>query len=99
MPIFFLIVGILLMIVAINDKMMELGALVKEDFAPKSGPSFTSWVVAVFVIGALGYSKTFKPVANAFLVLIVIVMIISNGNPNNPNGGLFSKFTQALKQG
>lgn len=93
MPIFFLAVGILLIIVAINDKMPELGGLIKEDFQPSGGaPSFTAWIIAIFVIGAVGYVKSLKPVANSFLVLIVIVMLLSNK-------GFFDKFTQAITKG
>lgn len=93
MPLFFLLVGIFLVVVALNDKLPEFGALVKDDFMPSNGsPGFSSWIIAVFVIGSLGYVKTFKPVANSFLALVVIVMFISNR-------GFFDKFTQALKQG
>lgn len=89
MPLFFLLIGILLVIIAINDKMKELAALTKEDFS-LSGGGFAPWIVAVFVIGSLGYIKTMRPVANAFLVLIVTVMVLSNR-------GFFDKFTSAIK--
>lgn len=93
MPILFLLVGVMLIVVALNDKLSNLGSLVKDDFQPSSsgGPSFTTWVVALFIIGSLGYVKTLKPVANSFLVLIVIVMFLRNG-------GLFDKFYAAIKQ-
>lgn len=97
MPIFFMIVGVLLIIVGVNDKMRELGALVKEDFSPSGGQaSFASWLVAIFVIGSLGYIKSMKPVANAFLVLVVTVMILAN-NRRGTGGGFFDNFTNALK--
>lgn len=93
MPIVFLVLGILLIVVAINNKMPELGTLVKEDFQPSdNSPAFTSWIIALFVIGALGYVKPLKPVANTFLVLVVVVMFLSNG-------GFFDKFTSAIKKG
>jgi len=93
MPILFLIVGILLIIVGINDKMSEFVALLKEDFKPSDGsPSFIVWILAIFVAGAIGYIKDLKPVANAFLVLIILGMLLSNK-------GFVPKFTAALKQG
>lgn len=88
MPLFLLVVGVFLVIVAINDKMKELGGLAKEDLSlGRNG--FIPWIIAVYVIGALGYVKTARPVANGFLVLIVVSIFIANR-------GFFDKFTQAL---
>ncbi len=79
MPILILLVGILLVVVGINNKLTDLGALVKEDFSPTNGATaFQVWIVAIFVAGSLGYIRSFKPVANAFLVLIVISLMLSN---------------------
>jgi hypothetical protein len=91
MPIFFIVVGVLLVIVGVNNKMQELGALAKEGFQPSgSQPGFHIWLVAIFLVGSLGYIKTVKPIANAFLALVVVSMILSNR-------GFFDKFTSALK--
>lgn len=92
MPIFFLIVGALLIIVSINDKLAELGGLVRDDFTTSSdAPSFSAWLLAIFVAGSLGYIKELRPVANAFLVLIVIGMLLSNK-------GFFAKFSQSISR-
>jgi len=92
MPIFFLIVGALLIIVAINDKLRELGDLVRDDFSSSSGsPSFAVWLLAIFVAGSIGYVKELRPVANAFLVLIVVGMLLSNK-------GFFTKFSQSVSR-
>ncbi len=97
MPIFFLIVGVLLIVVSINNKLPTMTHLVKEDFNPTDGSAgFGIWLVAIFVVGALGYAKPFRPVANAFLLLLVIVMVLSNGNPSR-GGGFFAKFNQAVR--
>lgn len=92
MPIFILFVGILLVVVGINNKIPELMSLVKEDFRPsEAGVSgFHVWILAIFVAGALGYVKQLKPVANAFLVLIIVVMLLSNK-------GFFAQFTSAIE--
>jgi hypothetical protein len=90
MPIFFIVVGVLLVIVGINDKMRELGALAKEDFAPSNNqPGFAQWLIAIFVIGSLGNIKSIKPVANAFLALVVVSMVIANR-------GFFNRFHSAI---
>lgn len=92
MPLFFLIVGILLIIVGINDRVPELTTLLKEDFAPSDDqPSFLLWVLIIGVIGLLGGIKSFKPVSNAFLVLLVVVVLLSNK-------GFIEKFTNAIKE-
>lgn len=91
MPIFFLFVGILLIVAGINNKIGELGELIKEDFQPNgNAPSFTIWIIAIVIAGAFGFVKTLKPISNAFLVLILVAMILSNR-------GFFTKFMEALK--
>lgn len=92
MPLFFLIVGIMLVIVGINDRISDLNMLLKDDFAPSDGePSFLLWVLIIGVVGLLGGIKSFKPVSNAFLVLLVIVVLLVNK-------GFITKFTDAIKQ-
>jgi hypothetical protein len=91
MPIFFLLVGILLIVVGFNNKLGELGNLLKEDFSPSDGSSsFQVWIIAIFVVGSLGYIRSFRPVANAFLVLIVISLFLSNR-------GFFARFNEAVR--
>lgn len=91
MPILILVVGIMLVVVGVNNKLPELGALIKEDFKSSgSVPPFQVWILAIFVAGSLGYVKAFRPVANAFLVLIVVSLLLSNK-------GFFSKFSNALE--
>jgi len=92
MPIFFLLVGALLIIVAVNDKMSELSGLIKDDFRPSTGgvPGFPIWIVAIFIAGSLGYIKELRPVANAFLTLIIVSLILSNR-------GFFAKFKSSIE--
>ena len=91
MPIFILFVGIILVAVGINDKLPNLVALVKEDFRPSGNvPGFHVWILAIAAAGAIGYIKPLKGFANAFLVLIIVVLILSNG-------GFFDKFTAAIQ--
>lgn len=90
MPIFILFVGVMLVVVGINNKLPELTALLKEDFKPSNGQApFQVWIVAIFVTGSLGYIKSMRPVANAFLVLIIVTLLLSNK-------GFFAQFNAAL---
>jgi hypothetical protein len=91
MPIFILFVGILLVAAGINNKLPLLLDLIKEDFRPTDNVAgFHVWIIAIVVAGSLGYVRAFKPVANAFLVLIMVGLILSNK-------GFFDKFTDALE--
>lgn len=91
MPVFLLIAGALFAAAALNDKTDELAQLTGEAFAPKDGaPSFIVWVVAIFLIGAVGYIKAARPFSHMFLVLALVSLFLANG-------GFFDKFTQAIK--
>lgn len=91
MPIVFLLAGLMLIITALNNKMPQLGSLIKADFQPSQGdPGFVPWIITIFVIGALGYVKALKPISIAFLTLIVVVIFLSNG-------GFFDKFSSAIE--
>lgn len=82
-----IIIGLLLSIAAARGKHRELGELVKGDF---TGPNnFFAWVVAILVIGGLGYIKSLKPLTDAFLVLLILVLFLSNG-------GFFNRLTTDL---
>lgn len=91
MPVFILFIGVLLIVAGINNKIPVLVDLIKEDFRPTENvPGFHVWIVAIVVVGAFGYIREFKPVSNAFLVLVMIGLILSNG-------GFFKKFTAAIE--
>lgn len=91
MPLFILIIGIVLIAAGINNKVPDLMGLLKEDFRPTSDvPGFHVWVIAIVAAGAIGYIRPLKGVANGFLILIILGLLLSNS-------GFFVKFTQALK--
>lgn len=91
MPLIVIFIGVLLVAAGINNKIPELTGLLKEDFKPSgSQPGFQVWILAIVIVGAIGYVRQFKPVANAFLVLIVVGMLLSNG-------GFFAKFNDAIE--
>lgn len=97
MPIFALFVGVLLIGAGINDKLPDLMELLKDDFSPSNGqPSFLAWIFAVGCVGALGYVKQLKPVANALLFLIIIVLLLHNTNRSG-TGGFFVTLSKALE--
>jgi hypothetical protein len=91
MPLLILFIGIVLVAAGINNKIPDLMQLLKEDFRPSdNSPGFHVWVLAIVGLGALGYVKPLKGLANGFLVLVILGLILSNG-------GFFTQFTAALK--
>lgn len=94
MPFALLFIGILLITVAVRNMAQPFVALVGGDF---SGPgNFMYWVLALIVIGAVGYIPKAKPASDLLLVLILIVLVLSRGSPSFPGGGVFQQLQTAL---
>lgn len=50
-------------------------------------PSFGKWAIAILTIGGLGYIKPFKTISDAFIILVLVVLFLSNK-------GFFASFSQ-----
>lgn len=81
MPIALAFAGIVLLIAAVrntltdSDKGKGLFTLLKEDF---TGPgNFFTWILAIGMVGAVGYIKELKPISNAFLVLLLVIFLLT----------------------
>lgn len=94
MPVFLLIIGVLLMVVAVRGNTTYLITLLKGDVLGSNG--FIMWILAVIVLVAIGYIKAAKPVTDAFLGLLILVIIVHSYKNNSD---LFSSFTTQLKDG
>jgi hypothetical protein len=89
MPFVFLIVGLGFLVVAVRGTQKDAFALLQSEF---SGPnSFVRWALAIFILGALGYIPVIKPVTRALLVLVLLVIILTNGK------GLFAQFNTQVR--
>lgn len=76
MPFILIFAGILLIITAYRGTHDQLLGLIKADF---SGPNnFFYWLISIFTVGAIGYIPKMKPISDAFLILIILVMFIRN---------------------
>lgn len=83
-----LFVGLILTVAGVRDKQGQLYEQLGKDF---SGPnSFVWWVASIGAIGAVGYVPQFQGLSRAFLALVLVVLVLSNGK-------VFEQFTQALK--
>ncbi len=80
MPFVFGIAGIVLIITGILGTVTKstpnLVDLLKSDFTGK--PNYVEWMLAIFLIGSIGYIDALKPLSKAFMALIVIVLVLSN---------------------
>lgn len=95
MPFALLSIGILLLVVAVRDQQQAFVALVGGDF---SGPgNFLYWVVALALVGAIGYVPKAKPVSTLFIVLILLVLVLKRGTATGTTPGVFQQLVNALK--
>lgn len=103
MPFALVIVGTVLLIASIKNTYGQttpaggpgLGALLTNDFTGQN--NFVFWFAAILIIGAVGYIPKLKPISNAFLILVVIVLVLKRGNPSGVGGGFFQQFTTGLQ--
>ncbi len=90
----FLLVGLVLLVAAYKGKHKELWDQVKSDF---TGPgNFFYWVLAIILIVALGNIKTIRPVTDAFLGLVILVIILAQYRGGRD---LFSDFINQVRNG
>jgi len=90
-----LIIGVVLITAGVRNTQSQLFQLVQGDFTGDS--NFFFWFVSILIIGAIGYVKALKPISTAFLVLVILVLFLTKGNPGSASGGFFAKFVQALQ--
>lgn len=89
MPLLLIGTGLVLVLTGLNGDAPALYELLASDF---SGPgSFIYWLLAMLVLGALGYIKGLENLSKLFLILVIIVLFLDNG-------GFFTQFQAFLKQ-
>lgn len=80
MPIVFGFVGILLIVAGVRGTVAgtdpSLVSLVKADFTGQ--PNYLEWVIAILLIGAVGYIPKLEPISRGFMVLVVVGLFLSN---------------------
>jgi hypothetical protein len=89
MPFVFGIIGIVLVVSGVRGTTSQLTALVKSDFT--GTPNYLEWMVAIFLVGAVGYIKELNTISRMFMALVVIGLLWSNK-------GVFSQFTSGIEQ-
>jgi hypothetical protein len=89
MPIALIFAGSLLLIAAVRDTQQDLYALVKKDLI---GPNnFIQWMVAIVLIGSIGYIPKLKGFSAALLALVLVAIFLKRGT------GFFDQLTATLE--
>lgn len=88
MPYALILAGLVMFVSGIRDTQDDLFRLVKGDFTGQR--NFVFWFLAILGIGAVGYVPKLKPISNAFLVLVIVVLFLSNQ-------GFFTQFMAQIK--
>lgn len=86
----FLIIGALMLVAAWKKKQGELWELLKDDFSGDG--NFFVWMLAIIFLVVLGNIKAIKPVTDAFLLLVIVVIVLGSKN-------LFGSFMAEIEKG
>lgn len=94
MPLFLLLLGVIFLVAAIRGNQNDLLDLLKDDFSGDN--NFLLWVLSLVILVGVGQFKAVRPISDAFLGLIILVIIIAN---YKRGGDIFSSFIVQLKSG
>lgn len=92
-PVILLIVGGIFMVAAIREKHKELGELLIDQM--NGAQSFVRWIFAFLLLGLLGLIKPVKPLAQAMMFFVLLVMALTNSK----RGDLVSKAQSQIEPG
>lgn len=78
MPFVFGIVGIVFIVAGVRGNSTQLFSLVKSDFS--GSPNYFEWMIAIFLVGAIGYIKELSTISRMFMVLVLAGLLYQNKN-------------------
>lgn len=90
MPFALVTAGLVMIVTGASGCHLAFGKMLAGEFSGK--PNFAYWLATIGGLGALGYIPVFASFSVAFMTLVIIAMVLSNG-------GVFAKLTQALQSG
>jgi hypothetical protein len=76
MPIVFGFAGILLIVAGVRGQTTQLFSLVKSDFSGQ--PNYFEWMMAIFLIGVIGYIKELSTISRMFMILVAAGLLYKN---------------------
>lgn len=89
MPFVFTIIAILFIVIGARGQSSNAIALLKSEFTGSG--SFIQFLIAILIVGFIGYIKPLKLVSDGFLLLILISMFLAD------KGRVFSQFETDLQ--
>ncbi len=90
----FILIGGLFAIASLRGTHDDLWKLLKDDFTGEG--NFIYWVMAIVFLVALGSFRTIRPVTDAFLGLVILIIVIV---PYRDGKDLFGEFLSQVKKG
>lgn len=88
MPFLLIVLGALFLVLGYQGTQAQFFALLKSDF---TGPgNFWYWLVAIVMVGGLGYIPGLQGLSRAFLLLILVALFLKNGT------GFFAQLNQSV---
>jgi len=92
MPILFGLFGVILVVAGVSGRISNgspsLVSLLKEDFT--GNDPFWKWMLAILLIGSLGYVPNLRPISRGFMALVIVVFLLSNQ-------GIFTQLQKTFK--
>jgi hypothetical protein len=76
MPLLFIGTGLVFILTGVKGQPGELWQLFQGDFTGKN--NFIYWMIAMLVLGALGYIEQLKNLSRLFIVLVLVVLLLDN---------------------
>jgi hypothetical protein len=86
-----IVIGAIFIAVGINNKAPQFQQILRADFTGER--NYFNWIVAIFAIGALGVVKEARTISDAFLVLVILVLILSPSQ-----SGFFNRLNTELTE-
>lgn len=90
MPFALIVIGVIILVAGIRGTHVQLGHQLAADFT--GAGNFIYWLIAVGVIGLIGYVPGLDRFSKAFMVLLALSFILANR-------GFFNQFNAAIKSG
>jgi hypothetical protein len=79
MPLVFITIGTILIFTGIKGNANDLYTLIVNDVKGQNGDKgYAYWIVAIVILGLLGYIKNFEPLSRAFMILVLVVLVLNN---------------------
>lgn len=91
MPVALLLIGIAFIVVGYQGTQGDLIDQLEQDFTGSN--NFIVWIFVLIFIGSIGYIPKLRPVANGFIILVILVLVLAAGSKK----GLFAKLQEAIK--